>query len=109
MGMGHRALRTSDGRVVAVLAGDTLEKRVVEKSHMLRTPPAWCIDTFVVDEAVKGGARRIEIIATDTGKKYSINMDIFLEKSKPLNRRHNQQLMLPLTYWNTGDERQMSF
>ena len=102
------ALRSQDGRVVATLDGDTLRKRVVESKHMLRVPPAWCIDRVVVEESVAGGATRIEILATDTGITYRVSMAEFLAKAKVLNRFHNDQLMLPIRYWSTGDERQVS-
>jgi len=102
------ALRSEDGRVVATLDGDTLKKRVVEVKHMLRVPPAWCIDRVVVEDAVNGGAERIEIMATDTGATYRVSMAEFLAKAKPLNRFHNAQLMLPLRYWATSDCHQIS-
>jgi hypothetical protein len=101
------ALRSEDGRVVATLDGDILRKRVIEAKHMLRVPPAWCIDRVVVEDAVNGGAERIEIVTTDTGKTYRVSMTEFLARAKAMNRFHNDQLMLPLRYWQTGAERQM--
>lgn len=102
------ALRSTEGRVVATLDGDILKKRVIEAKHMLRTPLAWCIDKDVIEHAVALGATRIEIMATDTGKTYRATMPGFLEKAKKMNRNHNDQLMLPLRYWSTGDERQLT-
>lgn len=102
-----RPLLSEDGRVVATLDGDVLKKRVIEAKHLLRTPPAWCIDRVVVEDAEEAGATRIEIMATDTGKTYRVEMPRFLEKAVRINRQHNDQLMLPLTYWSTGDEHQM--
>jgi hypothetical protein len=101
------ALRSQDGRVVATLDGDTLRKRVIEAKHKLYKPPAWCIDRIVVEDAVNGGAKRIEIMATDTGRTYRVDMATFLARAENLNREHNDQLMLRLRFWQTGDERQM--
>ena len=101
-------LTSTEGRVVATLDGDTLRKRVIEAKHKLHTPLAWCIDKDVIEQAVEHRATRIEIVATDTGKTYRATMDEFLENAKKMNRGHNDQLMLPLRYWATGDELQLT-
>ena len=101
------ALRSEDGRVVATLDGDILKKRVIEARHKLYRPPAWCIDRYVVINAVNGGAERIEIFATDTGKTYRVAMSTFLAHAEKLDRDHNAQLMLRLRWWQSGGERQI--
>lgn len=101
------ALRSEDGRVVATLDGDILKKRVIEARHKLYRPPAWCIDRYVVINAVNGGAERIEIFATDTGKTYRVEMSTFLAHAETLDRDYNVQLMLRLRWWQSGTERQI--
>ena len=112
-----RAIRTADGRVVAVLDGTTLIKKVVAAQHMLRKPPSWAFDAATIEDALSGNATSIEVWATDEGIIYTSTMPHFLTHSFALDRGHNPQLAMPLRYWkqdhdivpavNTQRERQL--
>ena len=112
-----RAIRTADGRVVAVLDGKTLIKKVVAAQHMLRKPPSWAFDAATIEDALSGNATSIEVWATDEGIIYTSTMPHFLTHSFALDRGHNPQLAMPLRYWkqdhdigggaNTQRERQL--
>jgi len=95
----NRAIRTADGRVVAVLDGQTLIKKVVAAQHMLRKPPSWAFDAATIEDALSGNATSIEVWATDEGKVYTSTMPNFLTYSFTLDRGHNPQLAMPLRYW----------
>ena len=92
-------IRTADGRVVAVLDGQTLIKKVVAAQHMLRKPPSWAFDAATIEDALSGNATSIEVWATDEGIIYTTTMAHFLNKSFALDRGHNAQLAMPLRYW----------
>ena len=100
----NRAIRTADGRVVAMLDGQTLIKKVVAAQHMLRKPPSWAFDVATIDEAQEANATSIEVWATDEGIIYTTTMAHFLNKSFALDRGHNPQLAMPLRYWKQGHD-----
>jgi len=92
-------IRTADGRVVAVLDGQTLVKKVVAAQHMLRKPPSWAFDVATIEEAQEANTTSIEVLASDTGITYKATMAHFLEYAFTLDRGHGPQLALPLKYW----------
>jgi len=92
-------IRTADGRVVAVIDGQALFKKVDSSKHMLRKPPSWAFDTATIQDAQDAGATKIEVWATDEGITYTATMAHFLEYAFALNRGHNPQLAMPLRYW----------
>ena len=94
-----RAIRTADGRVVAVLDGQTLIKKVVAAQHKLRKPPSWAFDAATIEDALSGNATSIEVWATDEGIIYTTTMPNFLTHSFALDRGHSPQLAMPLRYW----------
>ena len=95
----NRAMRAADGRVVAVLDGQTLIKKVVAAQHMLRKPPSWAFDAATIEDALSGNATSIEVWATDEGKVYTSTMPNFLTYSFALDRGHSPQLAMPIRYW----------
>lgn len=101
-----RPVFSSDGRVVANIDGDLLYKNVDSRRHKLMRPPAWAFDVAVITTAEQAEVNRIEVFATDTGRRYRVGMDKFLEKAIQLDRGHNKQLALPMRYWSTGEGQQ---
>ena len=92
-------IRTADGRVVAVIDGQALFKKVDSSKHMLRKPPSWAFDKATIQEAMDAGATKIEVWASDVGTTYTATMTHFLEYAFAINRGHNPQLAMPLRYW----------
>ena len=92
-------IRTADGRVVAVIDGHALFKKVDSTRHMLRKPPSWAFDKATIQEAMDAGATKIEVWASDKGITYKATMAHFLEYAFAINRGHNPQLAMPLRYW----------
>ena len=98
-------MRTTDGRIVATVIDDLLHKRV-ESKHMLLKPLGWAFDVTLIEDAVKAGASRIEVVVSDTGITYSVSVSLFLSEAFSFDRHFNPQLGLRLEHWTvTGDER----
>jgi hypothetical protein len=97
-------LRTDDGVVVArVVDGIMIAKRQ-ESKHKLRRPEGWAFDSTVIEQAQNAGARRIRITCGDTGVTYRVLFSDFMDNAFPLNRGFNNQLVLVLKYWDTGEQ-----
>ena len=107
-------IRTADGRVVAVIDGEALFKKVDSKKHMLRKPPSWAFDRATIEEAQDAGATRIEVWASDKGITYTATMRISCSTLLPLTEAiiHNWRCLcdtgnktvtnLPPTYVTAG-------
>ena len=96
-------LRTRDGRVVGDLDGNVAIIKKSEKKHKLMSPEAWCFDTELLDSFVENGATTIRVETTDTGKKFLVSVEFFVDKAFKLDRGYNKQLGLPIVYWDTGE------
>jgi len=90
---------SSQGRVVAVLRGRILKKRARGSAHMLRQPPAWAIDSQILEQAQRDGAREVEITDTETGRIYRAAIDAFDLHGFRFNRGFGDQVGLALNYW----------
>jgi hypothetical protein len=90
---------SSQGRVVAVLRGRILKKRARGSAHMLRQPPAWAIDSQILEQAQRDGAREIEITDVETGLVYRAAIDAFDACGFRFNRGYGDQVGLVLSYW----------
>jgi hypothetical protein len=91
---------SSQGRVVAVLQGHVLRKRVIGSMHMLRQPPAWAIDSQILEQAQRDGAREVEITDTETGRIYRTAIDTFNAHGFRFNRGFGDQVGLALYRWH---------
>ena len=108
-------LRTNDGRIVATLHSNTaiVHKRVIERTHMLRSPPSWTYDEHVID-TVKSYMQKhahdslqFVIDTTDTKKTYRLSWDAFDKHAFPMKWRQNssqKQWAVPLKYWSIDGE-----
>jgi len=90
---------SSQGRVVAVLQGHVLRKRVIGSMHMLRQPPAWAIDSQILEQAQRDGVRKVEIADIESGKVYRAPLVAFFIHGICIDRGHGQQIALPGAHW----------
>ena len=90
---------SSQGRVVAVLQGHVLRKRVIGSVHMLRQPPAWAFDTSILEAARQDGATQVEVVDVESHKTYRAPLDAFFVHGFRFNRGHGDQMGLALCYW----------
>ena len=74
-----------------------IRHNVKHAKHLLRIPPAWCIDKDIADELDERGVSKICLL-TDDGV-YSTDLGDFFGRAFSLNRGHNPQWALELKYW----------
>jgi len=105
----RRMYFSTSGKPVASLCGRTLQKRVRGSIHMLRRPPAWCVDAAILEQARKDGAQMVEVLDVETRKVYTAAVIDFDLHGFRFNRGFGEQIGLALTHWQveTQDARQM--
>ncbi len=89
------------GRVIGYVEKGTFHKTVHSTRHFLRVPPAICLDSDSLRQAIDYEAVEIEIFDRDTRKVYRSTVDNFLKHSFQLNRGAGDQLAMILNRWNT--------
>lgn len=88
-----------NGRPVAGLEGRTLRKRVRGSIHMLRRPPAWCVDAAILEQARKDGAQMVEVLDVETRRVYTAAIADFDLHGFVFNRGFGDQVGLALCHW----------
>ena len=113
------ALWTNDDRAVGYI--DVNEriayKKVSQKSHQLRIPPAWTYDESIINQILlfnkdsnHDSVLKFVIDTTDTGRKYSISLQDFMLKAYKQAWRQNKnffQYVCLLKYWTHNEFNQM--
>lgn len=78
-------------------------RKTILPSHMLKVPPAICIQKEVID------AHRLEVslieVELDGQKIYSTSMARFCMLARTIERGAGKQYMLPLKFWNVKELR----
>ena len=97
-GVRHIYFSTTN-KPVATLCGRTLQKRVRGSIHMLRRPPAWCVDAAILVQARKDGAQMVEVTDIETRRIYRAAVDAFALHGFKFNRGHGDQIGLALSHW----------
>lgn len=95
----RRAPVRAGGRVVGWVRGKVFAKRVQASRHFLRTPPAIAFDVSSLASAELLGARAVEVIDTDTGRRYTASIAHICARGFPVNRGHGPQIALTLDCW----------
>lgn len=90
---------TQNGKVAAILEGQILRKRVRASQHMLRKPPAWAIDTAILDAARRDGALVVEVFDTESRRIYTADIRLFDLYGLEFERGFGRQIALPLAHW----------
>jgi len=99
VGTGRHTYFSTSGKPVATLCGRTLQKRVRGSVHMLRRPPAWCIDEVIFEQARQDGAQMVEVTDIETRRIYRAAVDAFALHGFKFNRGHGDQIGLALSHW----------
>ena len=84
-----------DGRIIGNIDGDTFIKTVCSW-HILRQPPAWCMDAKVFDTVIKKKARFIIFYCRDTKERFWASVDLFDREKFQITRKHGRQYCLLL-------------
>jgi hypothetical protein len=88
--------RNDKGQVVATMTAGILQKKVNSKKHKLRIMNAYAVDEKILSQAKP---TIIEVLETDTGNLYRIEIETFLIHSKTINFGHGKQLATNLKWW----------
>jgi hypothetical protein len=94
-------IHSAEGRVVAGVRGDVLQKTITNRG-MLRRPDAIAFDVVVLDQAERLGAAQISVTNTDTHQTYQCTIADFRAHGFAVNRGFGEQWALALNRWNTG-------
>lgn len=93
-----------EGKIVAVIVGDTLTKTIDGWPHMLHNPVAIAIDAGAVAQAERLGVTQIAVTDRTSGRVYSCMMRDFLAYSWRLDRGCGLQAAMRISHWHTDDE-----
>ena len=91
------------GKVIGRVRGDTFYKTVKGSRHMLRKPRAWAFDVSTLRDAEEAGAVRVEILDSDTGRRYRTTIKTIWQHDKRFDRGHGRQIYLALEHWTDPD------
>jgi hypothetical protein len=104
-GQGQVLFAGTGHRVASVGPDGTLSKTVRGSKHMLRFPAGWSFDKQLIQQARALGATSIEILDSESGKRYRSSLDNFLQHAEAIERGFGPQLVLPLFRWSVEDSR----
>jgi len=94
-----KLIRRSDGKVIGKIIEHVFIKTVIGSVHFLRTPPGIAWDVDAVREAESKGAKYLEVIDSEKGKKYFCTIKTFWEKGFSVNRGYGKQWELKFKHW----------
>lgn len=84
-------------KVIGHVKGDVFYKTIKGSKHILRRPPALAFDVQSLEEAEQAGARKVEVLDTETKNRYVAQLAHVWEKGFRLNRGFGEQIALPMT------------
>ena len=73
--------------------------RKVKPEHKLQKPAGWAWNVELVEEYKRQGVTDIMVIAEWENRRYTVTLDLFLQKAFIINRDYGDQLVLPENYW----------
>jgi len=83
------------------LSGDKkILLRKVKPNHKLHKPAGWAWNVELVEEYKRQGVTDIMVIAEWENRRYTVTLDLFLQKAFETDRGYGKQLVLPEKYWN---------
>lgn len=97
-----------NGRMVGVIEGNTFTKSVERRIHFFRKLQGYAIDKAVISRLPQKGVRFVVVKEKDTGDTYRVPLAEYLEHGIPLNHGFGEQIVLPLSYFERQESRQLS-
>jgi hypothetical protein len=93
---------TVGGKVAGVYDTEAcVFRKRCRNEHLLRRPPAVCVDESVLEELVRLGCRVIEVELVEQNRRLRASIDAFYTHGFRFNRGYGEQVGLPLRYWGT--------
>lgn len=90
---------TLAGRIVGIVKGHELVKRVQMSKHLLKSPRGWAIDAYALSVARTLGAVGVRIEDTETGSVYRADLATIDAHGWQFDYGHGRQIAVPLQYW----------
>lgn len=93
-------IRKNDLQVVGYVDVDAKTYyRYIKDSQKLKTPPAWAMDNWSLEQIYAAGGFSIEFIDLDNNTIYQTDIDTFNRHGFPIDRGHGKQRGLELKWW----------
>ena len=93
-------VKAADGRHAGIIRGDIYQKIVHAERHMLKKPPAWCIDKAAYDKLIKpAGVKLIRFIDLTARKSWEVPLGVFDQNKGELDWKYGKQYFLILKHW----------
>lgn len=93
----------ANGKAIGRVTGDVFYKRVRGSVHFLKKPPAICVDCQSLADAEDAGARHVEILDTETGRRYRASCDTIRQRGRYIDRGFGAQYALGMNHWEVDD------
>lgn len=90
-------------QIVGEVKNSVFSKRVHSSRHFLKKPASIAFSIETIEQAKSKGATKVEITDLDTGKIYTVSMELLLEKGFEIDRGFGLQIALPLSYWQINE------
>lgn len=74
--------------------------RKVKPEHKLQKPIGWAWNVKYVEKWKRQGVTDLMVIAPWENRRYTVSLDLFLQKAFIINRDYGDQFVLPEKYWN---------
>ena len=88
-------------RIIGVVVGAVLQKRIQGSKHFGIQPPSIRLDVATVGEADAAGAEYVQVTDTETGALYRALLSDFRARGIPVTVKGVKQLALPLAFCGT--------
>jgi hypothetical protein len=86
-------------KTFGIVYSDEFRKVITGSKHLLRRPPAICIDKGALERAEAAGAKKIKITDDETGIIYRCTVDHLKRAAVVINRGFGEQWALVLDSW----------
>ncbi|MDP2719570.1 MAG: hypothetical protein Q8P44_07060 [Dehalococcoidia bacterium] len=86
-------------KIIGHIDGKKFEKVVQGSKHMLKKPPAWCIDADAFDNEILPTCTEIIVRDTESGVEYYSTMFNFEQYKGTIDRGFGRQYFLTLNHW----------
>ena len=73
--------------------------RKVKPEHKLQKPEGWAWNIELIEEYKRQGVTNLMVIAPWENRRYTVTLDLFLQKAFETDRGYGKQLVLPERYW----------